>query len=294
MADKKGPVGFVGLGNMGMPMASRLVTSGWSIHVHDHVPAAVAHLESLGAVGVPRLAELATSCELIGIMVWDDLQLLELCLGDEGLVRACTAGQLLVIHSSVAPATIRRIATEADAGGVRLIDAPVSGGTAGRAGTGELAIMVGGADDDVARARPVLDTLARKVYHVGTLGSGSIAKIANNTMAIGNLLFVMEALRFAMDQGLDPERLLEIASESSGRSYSADNVRAALELLRTKRRNGNPMLYEAFHKDLFLTVTTAREHRVNLPLTSMAAASAGKIIQACEQVVADELLGKSS
>jgi 3-hydroxyisobutyrate dehydrogenase-like beta-hydroxyacid dehydrogenase len=283
-------VGFVGLGSMGSSMSLRLLDRGWNLTVYDLRDEALAETAKAGAIVARDLSSVGETCDVVCVMVWNDEQLLDLAVGPHGLVDSCRPGALLVIHSTVLPRTVLQVAEAAERHEVKVIDAPVSGGAAGRARTGELTIMVGGDQHDVERARPVLDSLAAHVFHVGPLGDGLVAKIANNTMSIGNLLFALEALRYATAAGLDPLTVLELATVSSGQSYALDNLRSTLELLVRKRSAGNEMLYEAFSKDLFLTVLAGREQHLHLPLTALAASLSPDLVRAAEQSIGDELL----
>lgn len=282
-------IGFIGLGNMGLPMASHLVKRGWQVHVHDHHPERVEEIVALGGKATSTLDELAQSCRIICIMVWDDEQLRQLCVGPDNLLSYCGPDHLLVIHSSVTPSAVRSISQVAAERGTGIIDAPVSGGAAGNAGNGLLTMIVGGSDSDVARCRLVFDDLARRVFHVGGLGSGCAAKIANNTMASGNLLLLMEALRFGKAYGIQPSRLLEVVAVSSGRSYSVENLPAIIELLQSKRRPGTPRPYESFHKDLQLTVSAAEQQGLQLLLTEFITDRASDVLCGAEPV-ANEVL----
>ena len=184
--------GFVGLGAIGRPMALRLVgAEGIDVLVYDVAPEPVAELVAAGATAAGSVAELAADADVVCVMVRDDEQ-----------VRAVAAeagtGPVLVVHSTVAPGTPADLA----AAGARVLDAPVSGGPMGAA-DGSLAIMVGGADDAFAAARPVLEAMGGKVVHAGPLGAGTRMKLARNLIHFVAFTAVTEAQRLAEAAGLD-------------------------------------------------------------------------------------------
>jgi 3-hydroxyisobutyrate dehydrogenase len=184
--------GFVGLGNIGKPMALRLVaTPGIDVHVYDLAPDPVAELVAAGATAAGSVAELAAATDVVCVMVRDDAQVRSVAadVGD---------GAVLVVHSTVAPETPAALA----AAGMTVLDAPVSGGPMGAA-DGSLAIMVGGPDDAFAVARPVLEAMGSKVVHAGPIGSGTRMKLARNLIHFVAFTAVTEAQRLAEASGLD-------------------------------------------------------------------------------------------
>ncbi|WP_395659771.1 NAD(P)-dependent oxidoreductase [Nocardioides sp.] len=189
-------VGFVGLGNIGKPMALRLAAAeDVDLTVHDVAPEPVAELVAAGASAAGSAAELAATCDVVCVMVRDDDQ-----------VRAVAAevgtGPVLVVHSTVAPGT----PAELEAQGHRVLDAPVSGGPMGAA-EGTLAIMVGGPDDAFELARPALEAMGTKVVHAGPVGAGTRFKLARNLMHFVSFTAAMEASRLAEAAGLDVAEL---------------------------------------------------------------------------------------
>lgn len=192
-------VGFVGLGNIGKPMALRLASQGVPLSVYDVVPGPVAELEAAGATGVASVAELAAAVDVLCVMVRDDDQVREVLGSALGSARA---GLVVVVHSTVAPRTPRQLEITAAKHGVLVLDAPVSGGSMG-AVDGSLAIMVGGTEEAFAAARPVLEVLGSKVIHAGPIGSGTAFKLARNMMHFVAFTAATEAQRLAEAAGLD-------------------------------------------------------------------------------------------
>jgi 3-hydroxyisobutyrate dehydrogenase-like beta-hydroxyacid dehydrogenase len=196
-------VGFVGLGAIGKPMALRLASApadiGIDLWVHDVVPEPVAELESAGAKAGTTVADLASRVDVLCVMVRDDEQVRDV-LGEA--LGAARDGLVIAIHSTVAPTTPRQLEITAARHGVRVLDAPVSGGAVGAA-DGSLAIMVGGSDEAFASCAPVLARLGSKVVHAGPVGAGTQMKLARNLMHFVAFTAATEAQRLAEAAGLD-------------------------------------------------------------------------------------------
>lgn len=191
-------VGFVGLGNIGRPMALRLAAEGLDLQVYDVAPEPVAELVAAGASAAGSVADM--DADVLCVMVRDDDQVRE-------VAAQARTGTVLVIHSTVAPDTPAALAAERP--DLRVLDAPVSGGAMGAA-DGSLALMVGGGDDDFAAARPVLDALGSKVVHAGPIGAGTRFKLARNLMHFVAFTAATEAQRLAEAAGLDIKDLGDV------------------------------------------------------------------------------------
>ncbi|WP_110208109.1 NAD(P)-dependent oxidoreductase [Nocardioides daejeonensis] len=194
------PVGFVGLGNIGKPMALRLAAAeGIALSVFDVAPEPMAELTAAGARAAASVAELAASVEVLSVMVRDDDQVrsvLDEVLAADGMVR------VVLVHSTVAPTTPAELDARASAAGMAVLDAPVSGGAMGAA-DGTLAIMVGGDATAYARAEPVLAAMGSKVVHAGPVGAGTAFKLCRNLMHFAAFTAATEAQRLAEAAGLD-------------------------------------------------------------------------------------------
>jgi 3-hydroxyisobutyrate dehydrogenase-like beta-hydroxyacid dehydrogenase len=200
-------VGFIGLGNIGKPMALRLAGSDdVELVVYDVAPEPVAELSAAGATAAGSIAELAASVDVICVMVRDDDQVRDV-LGE--ILGVAGDGQTVVIHSTVSPATPARLADTAGRHGVKVVDAPVSGGAMGAA-DGSLAILVGGSDEAFAAVQPALDVLGSKVVHAGPIGAGTQLKLARNLMHFVAFTAATEAQRLAEAAGLDLKVLGEV------------------------------------------------------------------------------------
>ncbi|WP_370289389.1 NAD(P)-dependent oxidoreductase [Nocardioides sp.] len=199
-------VGFVGLGNIGRPMALRLAVSAHDLVVFDVAAEPVAELVAAGAVAADSVAALAAQVDVLCVMVRDDEQVRDV-LGQ--VLGTAREGLVVVVHSTVAPATPRQLEITAAQHGVMLVDAPVSGGPMGAA-EGTLAILVGGTEAAFAAARPALEVMGTKVVHTGPVGSGTAFKLARNLMHFVSFTAATEAQRLAEAAGLDLRALGDV------------------------------------------------------------------------------------
>ncbi len=217
-----GRVGFVGLGNMGLPMARRLAAAGSHVRGYDVSP------EIMGAItgldGFSAAPSLTAACDGASAVMLSlpDSSVVEHVLLANGLLASLPPGSTVIDMSSSDPARTRELAARAAAAGVTLIDAPVSGGVAG-ARSGSLTIMVGGSEQAFEFARPMLAAIGSRVVRAGEVGAGHAIKALNNLMSAAHLIVSSEALIAGRRFGLDPAVMLEIVNGSSGRSGSTEN-----------------------------------------------------------------------
>ncbi len=202
-------VGFVGLGDIGRPMARRLLDGDFDVRVFDLVQAAVDELVAAGATASASVAALAAECDQIGICVRDDAQVESLLYGDDGIIANARGGLRVAVHSTVTQANLLKWVSDAQAAGVRLIDAPITGGAA-RAEEGTLCYMVGGTEEDLAELTPVFQTSAEKVVHAGELGAGIALKLCNNFIQYTEFVALAEAARLADACGLSLDVIHEV------------------------------------------------------------------------------------
>lgn len=272
MTAKNNPaLGFIGLGDMGGAIAERIVEAGHALSVLDTRPDAVTALVKRGAKAGANVSALAESSDILFLCVVDDRQVLELA--RDHLVHSLRPGSLLVVLSSVRPDTMLELqalfaTTDTGAGGVALLDAPVSGSRPAVA-AGELTLMVGGAADDLERARGVLDSFAGRVFLTGAIGSGQAMKIANNLMLHMNHLIALEALRFARAQGISEETLVEIVNTSSGRSWVTENWGLIDNMFRDHPQAGSDGIYGMMVKEMWNALLLSRGSKTALPLTGL-------------------------
>jgi len=206
-------IGFIGLGNIGAPMARRLLDRPDELVVLDVAAAATAPFAAEGATVAATPAELAARARVISIVVRDEAQVAEVLDGPDGLLAGAAAGTVVAVHSTISAEGAVALADRAAAAGVDLVDAPISGGAMG-AHEGTLAVMVGGSDDAVERARPVLERYASLVVHCGPVGQGTRMKIARNLITFASFAAVGEAQRLAQAAGLDVAALGDVVRHS--------------------------------------------------------------------------------
>jgi 3-hydroxyisobutyrate dehydrogenase len=212
-------IGFIGLGNMGGPMARNLIGAGHHLRVFDIMPAAVARTAAFGAEPATDVASAARGVEVLITMLPAGEQMREVYLAEDGVIASASPGTLLIDSSTIDVATAREVATVADTAGFDMIDAPVSGGVAG-AEAATLSFMVGGSEAAFAAAEPVLRVMGKTVVHAGATGNGQVAKICNNLILGVSMVAVCEAFVLAERLGLPAQTLFDIASQSSGQCWS--------------------------------------------------------------------------
>ena len=214
-------VGFVGLGRMGNPMATRLVGAGYGVRGHDiDAGARGAFAASTGGTAVESAADAADGAAAVILMLPNSAIVSDVCI-ESGLLDAMGRGTVLIDMSSSQPESTQRLAVEADRRGVRLIDAPVSGGVP-RARDGTLTVMVGGPEDWLEECAPVLNVIGNTVIHTGPVGAGHAMKALNNLLSATHLLASAEVLMAGMRFGLDANTMVEVLNGSSGRSWSTE------------------------------------------------------------------------
>jgi 3-hydroxyisobutyrate dehydrogenase len=213
-------IAFIGLGNMGGPMAANLVKNGHSVRVFDLSRRGAGRRRCRCQRGRTARDTLADA-EVVISMLPAGRHVEGVYLGDDGILAAIPAGALVIDCSTIAPASARKVSEAAAARGLQMIDAPVSGGTAG-AQAGTLTFIVGGEEDALERARPVLQAMGKNIFHVGASGAGQVAKLCNN-MALGVIMAVTgEAIALGVAHGLDPKVLSQMMAVSTGRSWATE------------------------------------------------------------------------
>jgi 3-hydroxyisobutyrate dehydrogenase len=215
-------IGFVGIGNMGLPMLTNLLQAGHRVDAYDLRPEAVQAAVARGASARGSAAETAGRVEVLITMLPNSPEVEAAYLGPKGILEGARAGLVCVDMSTIDPATTRRVGERLAARGVRLVDAPVSGAVP-RAVDGTLTIMVGGDAPTVESVRPLLGAMGRNVIHVGPLGAGEVAKICNNLIAGVSMIAVAEAFTIGMRAGVDPKILHDVIGKSSGSCWGIEH-----------------------------------------------------------------------
>jgi 3-hydroxyisobutyrate dehydrogenase len=257
-------VGFIGTGTMGQPMLGNLIKKDFTVLAYDLVPTALAAAVKLGATAAGSTAEVARHSDLVVTMLPSSAHVEAVYLGPGGVLESVTSGRLCVDMSTIDPAVSRRVAAALAQRQARFLDAPVSGGVPG-ATDGTLAIMVGGDARDLEEARPALAAMGANIIHVGTIGSGEVAKLCNNLIAGVAAVAVSEAFRIAEGFGVDPKVLTDVISKSSGNTWvmqQAHPVPGLVARAASSRDYAPGFMTDLMAKDLGLAVNAARELRV--------------------------------
>jgi len=260
-------VGFAGLGTMGAAMAANVARAGFHVRAWNRTPGRVAALLELGVTEAPDPAALAADAEIVVVCVSDTPDVEQVLFGDRGIAAGARPGTIVVDCSTISPSATRAFAARLAAGGISLVDAPVTGGSEG-ARKGTLSILVGGAPEDVERVRPVLAAMGTTITHFGPVGSGQVAKAVNQVVIATGYLSVAEGLALAMKAGLDPEQVVTALSGGVAASWILANRSGRMI------ENDYPLGFKvALHrKDLAIALALAREIGVSLPGSSLVAA----------------------
>ncbi|ADX74562.1 beta-hydroxyacid dehydrogenase, 3-hydroxyisobutyrate dehydrogenase [Pseudarthrobacter phenanthrenivorans Sphe3] len=259
-------VGFVGLGDIGMPMAQRLIEQGFSVIALDTDGAKSAALASSGAEVAEAAADLY-DCDVVGLAVPDDSAVEEILLAN-GLLDGLAEGSVVLIHSTILPETARRLAEQGARRGVTVSDAPVSGGAA-RARQGDLAVMLGGDPQVMTTAGKVLDALASNAVHLGPSGAGAATKLANQLAMLAALAALHEGLSLAEHYGAEEKTVLQVLGYGTGSSWVGQNWGFFDDLVRTYNATGVPLKNRPWSKDLWDVVASARAAELRVPLAGV-------------------------
>lgn len=265
-------IAFIGLGNMGLPMAANLARAGHSVAAFDLGAEAVAKAREQGLRVAASAAEAVEGATVVLSMLPASRHVEALFLGDAGLLGRLAADTLVIDCSTIAPASAKKVAEAAAARGVRMLDAPVSGGTAGAA-AGTLTFIVGGDAATLERARPVLQAMGRNIFHMGGNGAGQVAKLCNN-MALGVIMAVTgEALALGTAHGLDAATLSKMMAVSTGRSWATEVCNpwpGVLENAPASRGYTGGFGSDLMLKDMGLAVEAAMGVGATIPLGELA------------------------
>jgi len=266
-------IGFIGLGNMGAPMAHNLLKAGHQLSVFDLNAAAVENLVGADALPVDSPTAIAQgNAELIITMLPAAAHVKGVYLGENGLIASSRAGVMLIDCSTIDPHSAREVAKAAAEHGNPMLDAPVSGGTGGAA-AGTLTFMVGGSDADFDRAQPILAAMGKNIVHCGAAGNGQVAKVANNMLLGISMIGVAEAMALGVALGMDAKTLAGVINTSSGRCWSSDTYNpfpGVLENAPASRGYSGGFGSDLMLKDLGLATEAAKQVRQPVILGALA------------------------
>ncbi|HEY6592364.1 MAG TPA: 2-hydroxy-3-oxopropionate reductase [Actinomycetota bacterium] len=259
-------VGFIGLGIMGGPMAANLVKAGFDVIGYNRGPEPTRRLVEQGGRGADSLAEAVRDADVVVTMLPDSSDVEAVALGEDGIYAYAKPATLHLDMSSIRPDVAKQVAEAGKERGIRVLDAPVSGGEQG-AIDATLSIMVGGDPNDFADARPVLEAVGRTVVHVGPVGAGQTVKAANQLIVAGTIELVAEAIVFLEAYGVDMEAAIKVLA--GGLAGNAILERKAPGMLARDFTPG--FRIELHHKDMGIVTSAAREAGVVMPLGAVAA-----------------------
>jgi 2-hydroxy-3-oxopropionate reductase len=259
-------VGFIGLGIMGSPMAANLVRAGFDVIGYDVTPAAVERLVAEGGKAAESVAHAASGVDVVITMLPNFPQVEAVAFGAGGVCESARPGTLFIDMSTIRPQTSRRLAGAGTERGLRVLDAPVSGGEKG-AVDGVLSIMVGGTVEDFAAAAPVFEPLGKTIVHVGPPGAGQTVKAANQLVVGGTYALVAEAVVLLEASGVDAGLGLDVLAGGLAGSRILELKRASM----VAREFAPGFLIDLHHKDMGIVLDAAREADVALPVGGLVA-----------------------
>lgn len=260
----KSNVGVVGIGNMGIGMATNLLKAGFNVHVYDIRPEPLEKVKQKGAVVASSLAELAKACPVVFLVLLNFRQNLSVLEGPQGLAENMAKGSCLFVCSTLAPSQAVELFKLAEEKGVRLLDSPISGGAEG-AMAGTLSFMIGGDEKAVEEHRIVLEAMSSNLYYFGDVGAGETAKSINQLLVGVNYVATAEALLLAAKAGLDLKKVFDLISNSVGNSWIFEH-----RAMRMIERDFAPRGVMQIHlKDTGIVTDTAKSLGIVLPLVEI-------------------------
>lgn len=266
-------IAFIGLGNMGLPMAKNLLGADHTLFGFDLSPDARKAMTYAGGAAFETIAEAVADADVVVTMLPSGAIVRSVYEGDDGIFKHAKAGSLMVDSSTIDVATARDVATEAAANGFDMVDAPVSGGVGGAA-AGTLAFMVGGTAAAFSKAAPVLEPMGAKIVHCGASGNGQAAKICNNMLLAISMIGVSEAFNLGRALGLDDQTFFDVAANASGQCWSLTSYCPVPGPVPASPANNDyaPGFATALmHKDLGLAMEAVASAGANTPLGHLAA-----------------------
>jgi len=257
-------VAFIGMGTMGVPMALNILKAGHAVTVHNRTRDRETPVAEAGASRAASPREAAADAEVVITCVSDTPDVESIVLGDEGIIQGARPDTIVVDMSTISPIVTREIAAALAERQIRMMDAPVSGGSEG-ARNGTLSIMVGGKAEDLKKIRPVLEAMGKTITHIGDVGAGQMTKAINQVVVAGTYWSVAEGLAIGLKAGLDMEKVVQAVGGGAAGSWAMTN------------RSGNmianryPLGFklQLHRKDLVIALQLARDLGVTLPVTAL-------------------------
>lgn len=265
-------IAFIGLGNMGGPMAINLVKAGHDVCVYDLSAQAVIDVVEHGASTAVSAQEAVKNAEIIISMLPAGKHVKGLYIGEDGLVNHLNKGALVIDSSTIDVESVKQVGTVLSEAGIGFIDAPVSGGVGG-AKAGTLSFMVGGSKEAFSKAESFLAHMGKNLFHAGDLGAGQVAKVCNNMLLSVLMVGTSEALQLGITNGLDPKVLSEIMSKSSGSNWTLDVYNPCPNVMEGVPSSNNydgGFMVDLMAKDLGLAMDTAVSCQSSTPMGALA------------------------
>jgi 3-hydroxyisobutyrate dehydrogenase len=265
-------IAFIGLGNMGAPMALNLLKAGYAVSVFDLVQATMDKLEQAGAKPASSASEVVHDVDVVISMLPAGQHVESLYIGENGLINRLKAGTLVIDSSTIDASTSKAVANELVQKNIHFVDAPVSGGVGG-ATAGTLTFIVGGKKQDYATALPILQTMGKNIFHAGDHGAGQVAKICNNMLLSVLMLGTSEALQMAIDNGLDPKVMSDIMLQSSGKNWTLELYNPCPDVLPNVPSSNDyqgGFMVDLMKKDLGLAMDTGLKSQSCTPMGALA------------------------
>ena len=265
-------IAFIGLGHMGLPMARNLLKAGFALTVFDLVPAAMDELAKEGALPASSALDAVRDATAVVSMLPASRHVEGLYLGGNGLLAALKPGTLALECSTIAPEVARKVHQAARERGIELLDAPVSGGTAGAA-AGTLTFMIGGAATTLEKARAIFEAMGKNIFHAGPDGAGQVAKVCNNQVLAVQMIATAEAMAMGVANGLEPAVLAEIMRQSSGGNWTLEKYNpwpGVMENAPASKGYSGGFMAELMTKDLGLAQEAAQASGSSTPMGALA------------------------
>lgn len=248
-------IGFIGLGMMGMPMSKRLVKAGHRVVGYDVDPGALEQAKANGAETASSPREVGERCNPVITIVPNSDIVEEVVLGTDGVIQGAGEGDILIEMTTAYPMSTLKVAKALEAKGIRMLDAPVSGGVVG-AEKGTLSIIVGGDAELFEECRPLFEVMGKSIFYMGAVGAGHIMKAVNNFLSGCSMVATSEAVALATKAGLEPKKVVDVLQVSTGRSYATEWKFPRFVL---PRKFDDGFRIELFNKDLDILTRLARE-----------------------------------
>ncbi len=266
-------VGFIGMGTMGKPMARNLIGAGFSLTVYNRTPSKTAELEKLGAKVAASPKEIAMYSDVVVSCVTDSAAVEEIALGPNGIIEGAHEGLVYIDCSTISPTDTKRIAGALAKKGVKMLDAPVSGGEKG-AVEGTLAIMIGGEKQVFEECMDIFQGMGKNIVYIGETGTGQICKACNQMIAASTLAGISEAFVLGTKAGIDPDLMLSVLSKGVNRSWYMENVTP--EIIKRNFKAGFRLAHH--YKDLGIALSAGKAIGTPLLITSLIHEMMGNLV----------------